>query len=69
MGTGLVINKEIKMKDSTKKALNIGSAIGIAAGVIGYVLTGGTEADAINIVSVSVAGVAGLAAIIGAIKK
>ena len=52
-----------------KKKLNIGSAIAIAIGVIGYVLTGCTEAEALNIVTVGVAAVGGVVALIGAIKK
>lgn len=57
------------MTDETKKKLNLASAIGIAVGVIGYVLTGGTEAGAVNIVSLSVVGLAGVMALIQAVKK
>ena len=56
------------MTDSTKKKLNVASGIAIAAGVIGYVLTGGTEAGAVNIVTVAIAGVGGVVALINALK-
>lgn len=56
------------MTEGTKKKLNIASGIAIAVGVVGYILTGGTEAGAVNIVTVAVAGVGGIIALINAIK-
>ena len=57
------------MTDKTKKGLNIASAIAIAVGVVGYVLTGGDEAGALNIVTVGVAAVGGVIALIDALRK
>ena len=56
------------MTEKTKKGLNIASGVAIAVGVVGYVLTCGDEAGALNIVTVAIAGVGGIVALINALK-
>lgn len=56
------------MTDKTKSILNKIMAGAVAVGAVGYVLTGGTEAGALNIVSVSALFLVALTAVIGSIK-
>lgn len=57
------------MDDNKKKVVNVISGVAIAAGTVGYILTGGGEGDAGTIVTVAVGLVGAITALWNAIKK